>query len=140
MSDLGRTHLLKFNLLLFDFCLFSTAELGRGRRWTHSCGGCNFPQIQSRDHSNAKCRLNRERQRLPKQNCPGIHTSSPGEQPAVLSHTRGERNLHEVPQPTFAVWHMLQSMTRFIHLSPHGPKEIGFRETPCTFLDSHTHF
>lgn len=46
----------------------------------------------------------------------------------------------EEPARGAPVWHMLQSMTRFIHLSPHGPKEIGFRETPCTFLDSHTHF
>lgn len=60
MADLARLHILKQNLLLFDFCLFLPTELGRGKRWARNCGRRNFPQIQIKDNSNVTCKLKGE--------------------------------------------------------------------------------
>lgn len=91
--------------------------------------------------SNVNYRGNRERQQLPKQNHPWCPHSFPWGTPcSALPQPEEKGNLHRPPQPEFAVWHMLQGMTCFTHLLPHGPMETGFREASCTFLGSHTHF
>lgn len=59
---------------------------------------------------------------------PGIHVPSRGGHPVMLSCTRGERKPAPGTQPAFAAWHMLQTMTGFTYLSPHGLMETGFWE------------
>lgn len=129
--------------MLFDFSLFLTTELGRGRRWACNCEGHNFPQIRVRDNSNVKCKLKGEQgdtaaaKEEPALGSTLLPLGTPWD-PLLQPEERGK--LHRTPQPPLAVWHMFQSMTCFTHLLPCGLMETGFRETTRTFLGSHTHF